>query len=70
MAAVHNPRRGDPPPPEAPPRHGRSDLPARVAVAIPAALFAIFIVWQGGEVFARGLAVLGVIALGELYTLM
>ena len=32
--------------------------------------FAIFIVWQGGEVFALGLLVLGVIALGELYTLM
>ena len=28
------------------------------------------IVWQGDEVFALGLAVLGVIALGELYTLM
>ena len=41
-----------------------------MAVAIPAALFAIFIVWQGGEVFALGLLVLGVIALGELYTLM
>ena len=27
-------------------------------------------VWQGGEVFALGLAVLGVIMLGELYTLM
>ena len=31
---------------------------------------AIVIVWQGGEVFALGLAVLGVIVLGELYTLM
>ncbi len=27
-------------------------------------------VWQGGEVFVLGLLVLGVIALGELYTLM
>ena len=70
MATVRDPRRGDPPPPEAPPKHGRSDLPARVAVAIPAALFAIFIVWQGAEVFALGLVVLGVVALGELYTLM
>jgi phosphatidate cytidylyltransferase len=52
------------------PRRGQSDLPARVAIAIPAALFAIFIVWQGGEVFAIGLLGLGVIALGELYTLM
>ena len=47
-----------------------SDLPARIAYAIPAALFAIFIVWQGGEVFALGLLALGVVALGELYTLM
>ncbi len=39
-------------------------------VAIPAILFAIFIVWQGGEVFALGLVLLGVIALGELYMLM
>jgi phosphatidate cytidylyltransferase len=36
-------------------------------IAIP---IAIFLVWQGGEVLALGLAVLGVIALGELYTLM
>jgi phosphatidate cytidylyltransferase len=52
------------------PRHGGSDLPGRLAVAILAVPFAIFIVWQGGEVFALALAVLGVIALGELYTLM
>jgi phosphatidate cytidylyltransferase len=69
MAARRDPRRGDPPPPE-PPARRQSDLPARVAIAIPAALFAIFIVWQGGEVFALGLVVLGVVALGELYTLM
>ncbi len=47
-----------------------NDLPARIAYAIPAALFAIFIVWRGGEVFALGLLALGVVALGELYTLM
>jgi phosphatidate cytidylyltransferase len=41
-----------------------------VAIAIPAALFGVFIVWRGGEVWALGLAALGVIALGELYTLM
>jgi phosphatidate cytidylyltransferase len=41
-----------------------------VIVAVPAILFAIFIVWRGGEVFALGLAPLGVIALGELYLLM
>jgi phosphatidate cytidylyltransferase len=46
------------------------DLGARIGIAIPAAIFAIFIIVQGGEVFAGGLLVLGVIALGELYTLM
>jgi phosphatidate cytidylyltransferase len=55
--------------PESPER-GTSDLGARVLVAIPAIAFAIFIVWRGGEVFALGLFVLGVIALHELYTLM
>jgi phosphatidate cytidylyltransferase len=48
----------------------RSDLPGRIAVAIPAILFAIFIVWQGDEVFLVALMALGVVALGELYTLM
>jgi phosphatidate cytidylyltransferase len=70
VAARLDPRRGKPPPPAAPPRRGRSDLPARVAIAVPAGLFAIFIVWRGEEIFALGLVVLGVIALGELYTLM
>src|SRR5687768_18106325 len=48
----------------------RSDLPGRIAVAILAIPFAILIVWQGDEVFLVALMVLGVIALGELYTLM
>jgi phosphatidate cytidylyltransferase len=52
-----------------PPRH-RSDLGARIGTAIPAVIFAIFIIAQGGAVFAGGLLLLGVIALGELYTLM
>jgi phosphatidate cytidylyltransferase len=47
-----------------------SDLAGRVIVALPAILFAILIVWQGGEVFALGLVLLGTIALGELYLLM
>ncbi len=49
---------------------GGSDLAGRVLVALIAVPAAIVLVWQGGEVFALGLAVLGVIALGELYTLM
>jgi phosphatidate cytidylyltransferase len=52
-------------------RDGRgSDLAARVLVALILIPIAIVMVWQGGEIFALGLAVLGVIALGELYTLM
>ncbi len=51
-------------------RDGGSDLAARVLVALIAAPVAIVMVWQGGEVLALGLVVLGVIALGELYTLM
>ena len=52
------------------PRRPSSDLPGRVAIAIIAAPIAIFIVWQGGEVLAIALLVLGVVALGELYMLM
>jgi phosphatidate cytidylyltransferase len=48
----------------------RSDLSARVLVALVLIPIAIVLVWQGGEVFALGLVVLGVLALGELYTLM
>jgi phosphatidate cytidylyltransferase len=51
-------------------RRGGSDLGPRILVAIPAIAFAVFIVVQGGEIFALGLLVLGVIALHELYTLM
>jgi phosphatidate cytidylyltransferase len=49
---------------------GATDLGPRVLIAIPAAAYAIFIVAQGGAVFAVGIYLLGVIALGELYTLM
>jgi phosphatidate cytidylyltransferase len=52
------------------PRQPRSDLGARVLAAIPAIAFAIFIVVEGGLVFAAGISLLGVIALHELYTLM
>ena len=47
----------------------RSDLGARVLAALPAIVFAIFIVAQGGLVFALGLIVLAVVALGELYSM-
>jgi phosphatidate cytidylyltransferase len=55
-------------------RQGReragSDLPARVAAAVPAIAFAIFIVVEGDLVFALGILALGIVALGELYTMM
>jgi phosphatidate cytidylyltransferase len=47
-------------------RRGSSDLGARILVAIPAIAFAIFIVAQGGWVFAAGALVLGVLCLHEL----
>ncbi|MFN2617342.1 MAG: phosphatidate cytidylyltransferase [Thermoleophilaceae bacterium] len=46
-----------------------SDLGARVIVALPAIGFAVVIISQGGLVFALGLLVLALLALGELYTL-
>ena len=52
------------------PRSERSDLPARIAFALPAIAFAIFIVYYGGLVFALGVLVLAIVALGELYTMM
>jgi phosphatidate cytidylyltransferase len=56
--------------PRTPAARGRSELVGRVLVAIPAALFAIFIVVQGGLIFAVGLIALGCLALNELYGLM
>jgi phosphatidate cytidylyltransferase len=44
-----------------------SDLSARVLAAIPAIAFALFIVIQGGLVFALGLFALGCVCLHELY---
>jgi phosphatidate cytidylyltransferase len=51
-------------------RRERSDVGARVLAAIPAIAFAIFIVAEGGLVFALGLIALGVLAMAELYTMM
>jgi phosphatidate cytidylyltransferase len=55
---------------DAPPRRRRSDLGPRLLAAIPAVLFAVIIVTQGGLVLALGLILLGVVALRELYSLM
>lgn len=58
-----------------PPRRGRpggedrdrSDLRARLLVAVPAIAVALFLVIEGGVIFALGLFVLGCICLHELY---
>jgi len=51
-------------------RNEGSDLGARVMAAIPAILFAIFIVSQGGTVFAIGITLLGLLAFAELFQMM
>src|SRR3954447_21114805 len=51
-------------------RNEGSDLGARVAAAVPAILFAIFIVVEGGTIFALGAALLGVMACAELFRMM
>ncbi|HEV2975001.1 MAG TPA: phosphatidate cytidylyltransferase, partial [Solirubrobacteraceae bacterium] len=50
-------------------RNERSDLGARVITAVPAIAFAIFIVYEGGWVFAVGVGALGCICLHELFEL-
>jgi phosphatidate cytidylyltransferase len=51
-------------------RNEGSDLGARILAAIPAIAFAIFIVVEGGTVFAAGLALLAVMACAELFKMM
>jgi phosphatidate cytidylyltransferase len=50
-------------------RNTGSDAVARLIVAVPAIAFAVFIIAYGGWVFAVGAGALGVIALGELFTM-
>jgi phosphatidate cytidylyltransferase len=47
-----------------------SDLGARIAAAIPATVFAIFIVVQGGWWFVAGAVLLGLACLHELYGML
>ena len=47
----------------------RSDLGARVLAALPAIAFALFIVIEGGPIFALGLLVLGGVCLHELFSM-
>jgi phosphatidate cytidylyltransferase len=51
-------------------RNRGSDLGARVLAAIPAIVFAIFIVIEGGLVFALGIGALGIVCLAEFYGLV
>ena len=50
-------------------RPGRSDLAARVLAALPAIAFALFIVIEGGPVFALGVLALGWICMHELFAM-
>ena len=47
----------------------RSDLSARLLAAMPAIAVALFLVIEGGLVFALGLFVLGCICMHELYAM-
>ncbi len=51
-------------------RDSGSDLGARILVAVPAIVFAIVIVSQGGWIFTAALIVLGVLCMGELFTML
>jgi phosphatidate cytidylyltransferase len=51
-------------------RNAGSDLGARVLVALPAIVFAVFIVAQGGIVFAVGAGAMGMVCLHELFQLL
>jgi phosphatidate cytidylyltransferase len=48
-------------------RHRPSDLSSRVLAAVPAIAFALFLVIEGGLVFALGLFLLGSVCMHELY---
>jgi phosphatidate cytidylyltransferase len=50
-------------------RKPRSDLSARVLAALPAIAVALFLVLEGGPIFALGLLVLGGVCLHELYSM-
>ncbi len=61
------------PPPRRPSRARRersSDLPGRIAVAIPAAILAIVFIDLGGLAFALFLVVIGLVCMHELYRLL
>jgi phosphatidate cytidylyltransferase len=51
-------------------RGPRNDFAARLVAAIPAIIFAIFIVYEGGLIFTIGVALLGCVCLHELYSML
>lgn len=51
-------------------RNEGSDVAARFVAAVPAIIFAIVIVLEGGLVFAIGILMLGIVALAELFKMM
>jgi phosphatidate cytidylyltransferase len=59
--------RGRRPPPRRRRDRGGSDLARRILVAIPAGIYAIFIIVEGGWIFAAGILVLGLVCLHELF---
>lgn len=62
---------GGPPPRRRPRVRGpRNDFAARLLAAIPAIIFAIFIVVQGGLIFTLGVVGLGIVCLHELYSML
>lgn len=48
---------------------GRSDLAARALAALPAIAFALFIVIEGGAIFALGVFALGAVCMHELFSM-
>ncbi len=46
------------------------DLGRRILYAVPAIAFAAFIIYEGGWIFAAGIALLGVVAVHELSTML
>jgi phosphatidate cytidylyltransferase len=51
-------------------RNSGSDLGARIIVAVPAIIVALFVVARGGWVFTIALIVLGIACMGELFTML
>src|SRR4051794_4580032 len=53
-----------------PRKRGASDLIPRILVAVPAAVFAVVIIWQGGWIFAAGIGALAVVCVHELTVML